>query len=241
MSIIWYYTTGKFRDVETSLRRALGQYARHHNYLKIGRTNDPERRWTEHQRERRKVSDSWSRMVVIYESSSFNDIVQAEKLLIDYARQTHYEAEVWNDISGSDKGEPSTEYIYVLLDALGEPEQEVKWYYSTGHYPSVANSLKRALGQYAKQSAFQRHIKIGRTNDPERRWKEHQAERKRDNDSWQKMIVIYASSSSKYIRQAEKELIDYALSAGYEAAVWNDAKGTDKPRPTTNYVYILLD
>lgn len=82
MAVIYYYSTGHFTRIESELIRALGQYARHNDYVKVGITNEPERRWVEHQRERSQYSDSWTKMVVIYETSSWANVTQAERKLV---------------------------------------------------------------------------------------------------------------------------------------------------------------
>jgi predicted GIY-YIG superfamily endonuclease len=232
MAVEWWYSEGEFTANEAALRRAIGQYARQADHVYIGRTNDPDRRWGEHQRKRRAVAKTpWQRMVVIHHLETLAEAALAERALIKYVEDGPYAKKLWNEAPGGEAPEPETEYVYVLLDARGEPSTEPSWYYCTGHFSHVRDGLIRAIGQYARHYDY---LKVGRTNDPWRRWREHQSERRRAGDRWEKMVVIYASSSSRYIALAEQELIGHALSAGYDRAeVWNDARGSDKPRPTS--------
>jgi predicted GIY-YIG superfamily endonuclease len=116
---IFYYSTGNLKDRKSELTRALGQYARHYDYIKIGITCDPERRWIEHQNERKRFSDSWLKMVVIYETSSRKYVNEAERLLINHTKTANYNIEKWNDVGGGGGNyseEADKYYLYLLLD-----------------------------------------------------------------------------------------------------------------------------
>lgn len=240
MSVIWNYTSGSVSENIVSLRRALGQYSRYYGHMKIGISNAPERRWAEHQAERLKEGDSWSYMVVIHESNTLIEARTAEKQLIDYANSCGYKDKVWNQRSG-EKGGVGMQFIYVLVDDGGIAQQNICWLYSTGQYSQVAMELVRALGQYAKKENNKvKYIKVGRTNDPQRRWKEHLRERARHNDSWTRMIVIYATSSASSARRAEKDLIDHGNNR-YPDTMFNSISGSDLPAPSTYFTYVLLD
>lgn len=107
MDVEYDYWTGSINEVTESLIRSVGQYTRYYNKVKIGITNNPERRAREHQ----KSSLRWQKMVVKYKTSSVNFINRLEKILIDY----HWDY-IKNEIGGG--GGPDGKgpyYLYVLL------------------------------------------------------------------------------------------------------------------------------
>jgi len=74
----------------------------------------------------------------------------------------------------------------------------------TGHLHLVSGELKRRI------SSFQRgkeKLKVGISVDPETRWTKHRL----SQHEWNKMVVIYESSSHDKISQAESELINYSI------------------------------
>lgn len=245
MSLEWNYTTGDFGAVRASINRALGQYIVRADAIKVGRTNSPERRYREHQRSRQQAGEKpWARMIVLHESSTFPEIVKAEGMAIDWLRsRVQGNAKVdWlvNRRGGDFVATGEEHFVYLLLDSgdtKSVPKPEPDWLYSTGHTSDVMTGLRQALAAYAQRNAF---VKIGRTNDPKQRWNEHLAERRRENDKWDRMVVIYATSSMHFAALTEKELIRHARAAKYRAEIWNDSPGSDNGRPGTNYLYLLV-
>lgn len=71
----------------------------------------------------------------------------------------------------------------------------------TGTINEVLPSLTRSIAQYRRHY---RKINIGITDDPERRAGEHER-----NGKWDKMILLYQSTSVLVVRDAETILIDY--------------------------------
>ncbi len=74
-------------------------------------------------------------------------------------------------------------------------------YHYIGHLTQVRETLKRSVSQYIR---YHNCVKIGITNNPERRKKEYAKSR-----NWDKMVVLYSTTSLKYIREIERELIEY--------------------------------
>ena len=107
MNLKYDYWTGPINEVERSLISSIAQYIRHYNNVKIGRTNNPSRRFDDHGRS----SIGWNIMVVKYKTTSANYINRLEKLLID-----RYRPYLLNEIGGG--GGPLGDgpyYLYVLL------------------------------------------------------------------------------------------------------------------------------
>ena len=87
-----------------------------------------------------------------------------------------------------------------ILDTK-EFEMEVVYNYVTGRPEDVASTVVRKISAYTRDSIV-RWFKIGITNDPEGRSNGH----KRHYD---RMMVIYSSSSLKSVRDLECELIEH--------------------------------
>ena len=102
------YIGGHLNEVLESLNRTIGQYIRRHRTVKIGITGrNPQLRFNEHLKDRK-----WSRMVVIYKTSSENYVRTLESWLVE---------QHWNDVyndTGGGGGKITEEgdfYLYVLL------------------------------------------------------------------------------------------------------------------------------
>lgn len=81
--IIYNLITGHPNQAIPSLNKSIGQYKRHHKYLKIGITGQtPDERYLQHKKDM-----NWDSMIVIYESTSENYCNIIEAFLVD----NHYE------------------------------------------------------------------------------------------------------------------------------------------------------
>ena len=76
--------------------------------------------------------------------------------------------------------------------------------YLTGYPNHVISDLKHSISQYANNSSY---IKVGITNNPENRWYQH----KNEDPDWEKMVVVYKSSSIDNVREIERELINHTI------------------------------
>lgn len=110
MSIIYDYYTGWPSQIISDLKRSITQYLNNNCYVKIGITNDPERRWNEH----KYYDPSWDKMVAVYESSSLNQVRYLESELIKYEWKRE---ELWNSIGGGggNFSENTTYFLYLLI------------------------------------------------------------------------------------------------------------------------------
>lgn len=76
----------------------------------------------------------------------------------------------------------------------------VRWNERAGHPDDVISTLKRSVGQLAKNVGS---FKIGRTCDPEAR------AGARDYAKFDELIVIYETTSAEHVNDVERELIEY--------------------------------
>jgi predicted GIY-YIG superfamily endonuclease len=96
----YWYDEGRFEAFETALRRAVGQYARHYEYIYLGLTQRrPEERFAEHQAKWAR-GHKWDQMIVVFHGKTYADMCKAEQGLIDYAKEKarDYHCRVENDI-----------------------------------------------------------------------------------------------------------------------------------------------
>lgn len=101
--------------------------------------------------------------------------------------------------------------------------------YWTGRPNEIIASLNRSVAQYIRNHT---EIKIGITNHPERRFKQH-----RQNKDWDKMIVKYSTTSIRNVAYLEKALIEY-----HWAYITNQISGGGGPSgQPPYYLYVLLN
>ncbi len=70
------------KDVISGLKISIAQFLKNYRYVKIGITNCPERRFTEHCNPNHSIK--WQRMVVKYQTDSIDNANEVEKFFIDY-------------------------------------------------------------------------------------------------------------------------------------------------------------
>ena len=71
--------TGWPDQVESSIRRSIGQLCRHgSHHQKVGITNDPQRRWNEAY-----GPNGWEAMFILYKSSRHEHVCTLERRLVD--------------------------------------------------------------------------------------------------------------------------------------------------------------
>lgn len=89
MIVDYDYFTDNFCRVESRLRRTIGQYARQNRWIYIGLTQQkPRRRFSGHQYLWAE-GHKWDKMIVLYRTNSYNQMVNAEIKLIEYAYKYH--------------------------------------------------------------------------------------------------------------------------------------------------------
>ena len=101
MNVEYWYSDDSYYLAESSLRRAIGQYACRSNYIYIGLTQQrPEIRFTQHQKKWAE-GHKWDKMIVIYHAKTFSLMQTVEDRLIKYAKEQaqcgKYQCQVLND------------------------------------------------------------------------------------------------------------------------------------------------
>jgi hypothetical protein len=80
--------------------------------------------------------------------------------------------------------------------------KEVEYWYIKGFPSNVLEALNRSIGQYKRNY---RSIKIGITGRvPQSRFNEHQR-----NKKWDRMVVIYKTSSIKFANR-HRRMVDFS-------------------------------
>lgn len=112
IGVVDYCRTGHISDIRVTLSRALGQYARYNNKIKIGMTTDPDKQW----QNAKSDDDNWRKMLILYKTSSRKYALGAKKYLINYLLKSawselpEYPITIGNIMPGKDNY-----YIYALM------------------------------------------------------------------------------------------------------------------------------
>ncbi|WP_225547550.1 hypothetical protein [Chromobacterium violaceum] len=105
-----------------------------------------------------------------------------------------------------------------------------------GHWGAVSASLAGKVSLYQRGK---KKFKIGITVDPERRWGKHS----RSHHGWDRMIVLYETTSHDYVCKAESSLIVFS-SEKYDEKCQNKiggGGGVNEPgRHDKFYLYMLV-
>jgi len=104
------YYTGYPKDIICNLKRSITQYANNASCIKIGITNNPKIRWNRHKRN----YPNWTKMVVVYETSSINFTRKIEAELIEWTWERE-ESENYIGGGGGNFAE-GYQYVYFLIE-----------------------------------------------------------------------------------------------------------------------------
>jgi hypothetical protein len=107
MELDYNYWTGTDNHVLESLNRSMGQYTRRYKKVKIGITNNPEKRRKEHIRD----SLDWDWMIVKYKTSSVNFVIELEEISID----NNWDYIAYKNGGIGNPAKNGMQYLYVLL------------------------------------------------------------------------------------------------------------------------------
>ena len=127
----------------------------------------------------------------------------------------------------------------VLYELKGSSTMNIKYENIKSGWPKkeVGRICKRVEKLVRKQLVLKREFKIGMTTCPERRFREYLNEL----DDWQKMHVLYYTTSNSNQKQIERELI-LKLRKKYPKKIANDNEGgAGRPANSShNYVYVVV-
>lgn len=107
MEVEYLYYEGQPSNVIPSLIRSVGQYHRNYEYVKIGITAAPKRRFREHLDREKKYC--WERMVVKYCTKSIRNANIIEDFFIENDERMRT---IW---TGKSHMTPNTEYYYAYI------------------------------------------------------------------------------------------------------------------------------
>lgn len=245
MFVDWnYYKNESLGQIEDSLKKVLSAYQRHHGKsLYVGITGNLEQRCSQHHTN---WGNQWEKMIVIYQTPFPGEAMKAENQLIEYGKKEGIKVELENIQGARDLS--SGLYVYVLIDKKAnshdgpkEPINDEIWrtwmkdYKKTGLPNSVIGTLNHRIGQYARHSDY---IYIGMTNNPKRRWGEHQR-KWAPRDKWDEMRLVYETTSLGNVMKVEDALIKNVKSASYRYEKVLNIKGGNGIPPDW-YVYVLI-
>lgn len=107
---------------------------------------------------------------------------------------------------------------------------DLKYDYWEGTFTEIHKILLRSISQYTRHYS---KVKIGITNSPERRKREHH----KTNHEWDMLVVKYRTSSNNFINKMEALCIEYQ-----KEYVINQRNGGGGPNSEKGpyYLYLLL-
>jgi hypothetical protein len=83
MTIIYEYCAGSPAEFLPELKLSMTQYLINNDYVKVGITSNPKVQWAQHSRDESK----WSKMIVVFQSSSIIQVRTLEKTLVEHGRK----------------------------------------------------------------------------------------------------------------------------------------------------------
>lgn len=112
-------------------------------------------------------------------------------------------------------------------------EYNPEWLYYSGHLTSDLKSrLKNSISNFIIHTDF---FYIGITDNPYRRFREHKFK------GFKRMVVLYRTSSAKYEKNLEKELVEYYRSKYSDKLMNNKGGGGGRfGQNKFKYLYLLL-
>ncbi len=107
--------TGWPAAVSSRLRRAISQYARRYPCFKVGVTNNPETRFALYRNAAEYEGGLYGRMIVLYATSSAENVAAMEKDLVDYFLESPGNRNVNLGGAGPFRSGRPPYYLYVVL------------------------------------------------------------------------------------------------------------------------------
>lgn len=221
--VLWeHMLTGHPNQVVGSLCRSVAGYAREYSRFYVGRTQEPWSRMAAHEKTWAGEKHTLRHMILIYKTSSFAHMVKVEAEIIEHIKsevRPYRDRKVVLNQKHGDWQESVAFYLYMLVDDGSKKKsisKDVDWdqMIHRGLATNKMGDIRALVRKNAKKDedkdedhAF---VYIGFTDDPERRFTEHQRLYE-EEASWSKMIVLYEGSNLHDTYLAEDLLIHYAL------------------------------
>jgi predicted GIY-YIG superfamily endonuclease len=241
------------------------------NYWYVGQALDPEARLRQHQADCDQRKDSrWTDAYVIYGAQDIGSVTQVENGLIDYlqrrAARRGEQGRLLN-VAGARCAGDQQYHVYVLVDdhprsSSGAKRQRAaekpNWDHCYRQQAEAAGEAQRnrsviqrferaVLAEDGGRARAVRYCYIGFTNDPRRRYREHQALMMKHfgGNVWEEMRVIYQTSCYQAALDAEAAVIAHAHTRG-DLTVHNTLAGSRGAQNRAEhfpyyYVYYLED
>jgi len=109
--------------------------------------------------------------------------------------------------------------------------KEVEYNYISGYPNHAIEHLNRAIGQYKRNNEY---IKVGITGrNPQTRFNEHLL----DDPTWERMVVIYKTTSENFANTIEEWLVENHWEDLYNRKAGG---GSELTLDGDNFVYVLL-
>lgn len=222
-------------------------------YFYIGQTTNPKARFDQHQeRMAAEGYSTWDWMQVVYGHRSLGFVTDVENALIEHLRQHPKFAEKGFNAAGSRYAGRQTYCVYVLIDSNQNAyvnrvpddhfcHQETNKRASKVEMETIIKDNFRLAIKEGDNNRTADWIYVGYTNDPNRRFREHQLEMNRhyEGNIWDQMLVLYQTPSLDKAILAESVLIEHATRY-YGKHCLNTIEGrVRRDESTYYYVYFL--
>ncbi|MEM7189590.1 MAG: hypothetical protein AAF439_08250 [Pseudomonadota bacterium] len=260
-------------DLKGYIRQRQNDAAGTLEYWYVGQTDNPDLRLAQHQSSCAGRSDApWTDMFVIYGHTDLGYVTKVENELIEYlnmrAGKRGEDDRVLN-VKGAQYRGNQTFSVYILIDdnptsSSGAKQQSAAREPSTNKSHCFAEGKKKVDTQTREKTVIAKfdaatkvdtggytrpaqYIYVGFTNDPARRYREHQGKMKKEfgGNVWQEMRVVYQTPSLNDALDVETLLIDHARKT-FPGTVHNTERGRfaqqrDKDEQPYFYVYYMED
>lgn len=207
--------TGHPNQVVPSLCRSIERYTRKYSRFYVGRTQDPWSRMAAHNQKWAQSNHTLEHMIMIYKSGSFASMVKVEAGIIEHIKSTIQSKRNTKELLNKRHGdwqESFVFYLYMLVDDGSRKEslsKDVDW--DQMHHRGLASESMGQIRKLIRDNAEdQEYIYVGFTDDPDRRFYQHQRIYEK-SASWSKMVVLFEGSNLHDTYVAENLIINYAL------------------------------
>ena len=219
--------TGRPNEVDRPIRRRMDLFVRSGTSFRIGVTSDPTRNVSQH-------SGLYDEIVVLYKTGGQKWVRDMKRDLVN---------DYWNKCCNTVRGigrplARSRSYYLYVARAKGKNEMEVRWEYESGRPNEVARAIRKRVGELVPGH---RSLTIGVTGDPKQKsidwtygYQGDDGSRVVADEYPLEMVVLYETTSEKYARAVEHDLINH-----FRRASRPTHEGTGSSVGGYYYVYVV--